>query len=82
MKMQQKQRKKQKYDAVQHTLNARQVKRISSCRLIWMDSGEADIDTGIGFFDHMLKQFCQSMVLFDLTLRVKGDLDRRLPSYN
>ena len=27
-----------KYHAVRHTLNARQVKRISSCRLIWMEA--------------------------------------------
>jgi imidazoleglycerol-phosphate dehydratase len=35
--------------------------------------GEADVDTGIGFFDHMLKSFAKHG-LFDLTLRVKGDL--------
>ena len=36
-------------------------------------TGKADLSTGIGFFDHMLKSFAKHG-LFDLTLRVKGDL--------
>ena len=36
-------------------------------------SGEADVDTGIGFFDHMLKSFAKHS-LFDLKLKVTGDL--------
>ena len=36
-------------------------------------SGKADIDTGIGFFDHMLDAFARHG-FFDLTVRVKGDL--------
>ena len=36
-------------------------------------SGQADIDTGVGFFDHMLEGFARHG-LFDLTVRVKGDL--------
>lgn len=36
-------------------------------------SGEADVDTGIGFFDHMLKSFAKHG-LFDLEVSVKGDL--------
>ena len=36
-------------------------------------SGRSDIDTGIGFFDHMLKSF-DKHCLFDLTLKLKGDL--------
>lgn len=36
-------------------------------------SGEADVDTGIGFFDHMLKSFAKHG-LFDLALKVEGDL--------
>lgn len=37
-------------------------------------SGNADISTGIGFFDHMLNSFARHG-LFDLTLRVQGDLE-------
>ena len=36
-------------------------------------SGKAEIDTGIGFFDHMLNNFARHG-LFDLTVRAKGDL--------
>jgi imidazoleglycerol-phosphate dehydratase len=36
-------------------------------------TGKADIDTGIGFFDHMLNSFARHG-LFDLTVRVIGDL--------
>lgn len=36
-------------------------------------SGKADIDTGIGFFDHMLENFARHG-FFDLTVKVKGDL--------
>ena len=36
-------------------------------------SGKTDIDTGIGFFDHMLDAFGRHG-LFDLTVKVKGDL--------
>lgn len=35
--------------------------------------GEATIDTGIGFFDHMLESFAKHG-LFDLTVRCDGDL--------
>ncbi len=37
-------------------------------------TGTADIDTGIGFFNHMLEGFARHG-LFDLTVKVKGDLD-------
>ena len=36
-------------------------------------SGKADINTGIGFFDHMLNSFARHG-FFDLSLKVKGDL--------
>lgn len=36
-------------------------------------SGKADIDTGIGFFDHMLTGFAKHG-LFDLNVKVSGDL--------
>lgn len=36
-------------------------------------TGKADIDTGIGFFDHMLDGFARHG-LFDLEVKVKGDL--------
>lgn len=37
-------------------------------------SGKTDIDTGIPFFDHMLDGFARHG-LFDLTVKVKGDLE-------
>ena len=37
-------------------------------------SGNADIQTGIGFFDHMLNSFARHG-FFDLTVKVKGDLE-------
>ena len=36
-------------------------------------TGESDIDTGIGFLDHMLEQLARHS-LIDLTLRAEGDL--------
>ena len=36
-------------------------------------SGKTEIDTGIGFFDHMLNNFARHG-FFDLTCKVKGDL--------
>ena len=36
-------------------------------------SGKTDIDTGIGFFDHMLNSFARHG-LFDLEVKAKGDL--------
>lgn len=37
-------------------------------------SGQAHIDTGIGFFDHMLNSFARHG-MFDLSVTVKGDLE-------
>ncbi|MBR2149447.1 MAG: hypothetical protein IJ965_08495 [Campylobacter sp.] len=36
-------------------------------------SGNSDIDTGIGFFDHMLTAFAKHS-LMDIKLHCKGDL--------
>ena len=36
-------------------------------------TGKADLNTGIGFFDHMLDGFARHG-LFDLTVRCEGDL--------
>jgi len=36
--------------------------------------GDATVDTGVGFFDHMLESFAKHG-LFDLTVRCDGDLD-------
>ncbi|MFQ5734100.1 MAG: imidazoleglycerol-phosphate dehydratase HisB [Planctomycetaceae bacterium] len=37
-------------------------------------SGRADVDTGVGFFDHMLDLLARH-ALFDLTVSAKGDLE-------
>ena len=37
-------------------------------------TGKSDIDTGIGFFDHMLDEFARHG-FFDLKVKAKGDLD-------
>jgi len=36
--------------------------------------GDATVETGVGFFDHMLESFAEHG-LFDLTVRCDGDLD-------
>ena len=36
--------------------------------------GDSEVDTGIGFYDHMLESFAKHG-LFDLTVRCDGDLD-------
>lgn len=43
---------------------------------VWLNldgTGKTDIDTGIGYFDHMLSAFARHG-LFDLTVKAKGDL--------
>ena len=42
-------------------------------------TGKTEIDTGIGFFDHMLNGFARHG-LFDLTVHAKGDLEVIIPS--
>ena len=37
-------------------------------------TGKADIDSGVGFFDHMMHGFARHG-LFDVNLKVKGDLE-------
>ncbi|MEM4780147.1 MAG: imidazoleglycerol-phosphate dehydratase HisB [Halalkalicoccus sp.] len=44
------------------------------CTLAIDGSGEAEIDTGIGFLDHMLTAFA-THGLFDLAVRCDGDLE-------
>lgn len=44
-----------------------------TCTLELDGSGKSDIDTGVGFFDHMLEGFAKHG-LFDLTLKCSGDL--------
>jgi len=45
-----------------------------TCTIALDGRGIYDIDTGIGFFDHMLSGFARHG-LFDLTLHCKGDLE-------
>ncbi|MXV60906.1 imidazoleglycerol-phosphate dehydratase HisB [Natronorubrum sp. JWXQ-INN-674] len=44
------------------------------CTLTIDGGGEADVDTGIGFFDHMLSSFAKHG-LFDLEVDCDGDLE-------
>ncbi len=44
------------------------------CTLDVDGAGEATVDTGIGFFDHMLESFAKHG-LFDLTVQCDGDLE-------
>ena len=43
-------------------------------------TGKSDINTGIGFFDHMLISFAKHG-LFDLNVKVNGDLYVDCPYY-
>ena len=43
------------------------------CRLNLDGSGIADVETGIGFFDHMLEQLAKHS-LIDMTIKCEGDL--------
>ncbi|HEX5553945.1 MAG TPA: bifunctional histidinol-phosphatase/imidazoleglycerol-phosphate dehydratase HisB [Chitinophagaceae bacterium] len=57
--------------SVTQTRNTKETKITVSLNL--EGSGQADILTGIGFFDHMLEQIARHGNM-DLTVRVKGDL--------
>lgn len=45
-----------------------------TCEINIDGTGKSDIDTGIGFFDHMLCGFAKHG-LFDITLKTNGDLN-------
>jgi imidazoleglycerol-phosphate dehydratase len=56
-----------------------QVKRTTKETDIYMNlnldgEGKSDVDTGIGFFNHMLEGFSKHG-FFDLEVKIKGDLD-------
>ena len=55
-------------------MKEKQKKPTFPCTLNLDGTGNNDIHTGIGFFDHMLDGFARHG-LFDLTVRVNGDLD-------
>ena len=54
---------------------ARQTKETDiKCKLVLDGTGASKIDTGIGFFDHMLSGFAKHGFM-DLECSVKGDLN-------
>ena len=53
----------------------RQTKETDIALTLSLDgTGKADVQTGIGFFDHMMDAFARHG-MFNLSLRVKGDLE-------
>ena len=58
----------------QATVNRQTKETDISLRLVLDGTGQSTIETGIGFFDHMLVLFAKHG-LFDLELRAKGDLE-------
>lgn len=60
-------------DIRQATVNRKTAETDISLYLKLDGKGDADVDTGIGFFDHMLKSFAKHG-LFDLKIKVSGDL--------
>ena len=52
----------------------RQTKETNIELTLGLDGGEVVVDTGVGFFDHMLEQIGKHSGM-DLTIRVKGDLE-------
>lgn len=55
------------------TINRKTKETDIKCTLNLDGSGTGNIQTGIGFFDHMLESFARHG-LFDLEMKVKGDL--------
>ncbi len=55
------------------TINRKTTETDVTLTLALNGSGQADIDTGIGFFDHMLTLFAHHG-LFDLSVQARGDL--------
>ena len=51
----------------------RKTKETNISLKLTLEGGERKIDTGIGFFDHMLEGFARHG-LFDLDVKIKGDL--------
>lgn len=61
-------------NAIRQANISRKTKETDIEMLLILDGkGEAEVDTGIGFFDHMLISFAKHG-LFDLKLKVQGDL--------
>lgn len=60
-------------DIRQATVNRKTAETDISLYLKLDGKGDADVDTGIGFSDHMLKSFAKHG-LFDLKIKVTGDL--------
>ena len=54
--------------------SARETKETRSHAALWLSGGPVKIDTGIGFFDHMLHAWA-FYAGFGLTLTAKGDLE-------
>ena len=56
------------------TVNRKTKETDISVRLVLDGKGESKIDTGIGFFDHMLQGFAKHG-FFDLEVKATGDLN-------
>lgn len=61
-------------DARQARIQRRTTETDIDLTLVLDGTGESNVSTGVGFFDHMLTAFCRHG-LFDLQLSCKGDLE-------